>query len=304
MGRVDATDHTTPEKQCTRTEGGPYGVPGARKERSMRTIVLAAAMSVFLVSLAQSASGDTLTMKDGTSVSGTLVGIVAQTITFKDQRGVVRRYNTRQVQTLEFDSVTQRSAADRSDGVTQGSAAVGTSGRSLEMLPTGTELAVRTVEEIDSTAGVANRIFPALVEYDVVGDSSNVIVPQGASVELVVRRISSGGATGSPEMMLDIKSITVGGRRYLVSTTDLKEGSATGIGKNKRTAEAVGGGAALGSILGAIAGGRKGAVIGVLAGAAGGAGVQVLTRGKDVRVPAETVLEFRLDKPVALRAEQ
>jgi len=270
----------------------------------MRTIVLAAAMSVFLVSLAQLASADTLTMKDGTSVSGTLVGIVAQTITFKDQRGVVRRYNTRQVQTLEFDSVTQRSAADRSDGVTQGSAPVGTSGRSLEMLPTGTELAVRTVEEIDSTAGVANRIFPALVEYDVVGDSSNVIVPQGASVELVVRRISSGGATGSPEMMLDIKSITVGGRRYLVSTTDLKEGSATGIGKNKRTAEAVGGGAALGSILGAIAGGGKGAVIGVLAGAAGGAGVQVLTRGKDVRVPAETVLEFRLDKPVALRAEQ
>ena len=45
------------------------------------------------------------------------------------------------------------------------------------------------------------------------------------------------------------KSITVGGRRYLVSTTDLKEGSATGIGRNKRTAKAVGGGAALGSIL-------------------------------------------------------
>jgi hypothetical protein len=262
----------------------------------MRTIVMAAAMSVCVMSLAASASADTLTMKDGTSVSGTLVGIAAQTITFKDLRGVARRYNTRQVQTLEFDSVTQRSAAV---GTTGSSA-----GRSLEMLPTGTELAVRTVAEIDSRAGIANQTFPALVEYDVVGDSSNVIVPQGSSVELVVRRISSGGTTGSPEMMLDIKSITVGGRRYLVSTTDLREGSATGLGKNKRTAEAVGGGAALGSILGAIAGGGKGAVIGVLAGAAGGAGVQVLTRGKEVRVPAETVLEFRLDKPVGLRAEQ
>ena len=274
----------------------------------MRTIVMAAAMSVCLMTLAASASADTLTMKDGTSVSGTLVGIAAQTITFKDLRGVARHYNTRQVQTLEFDSVTQRSAAVESDSVTRRSAAVGTTGgsygRSLEMLPIGTELTVRTVEEIDSRAGATNHTFPALVEYDVVGDSSNVIVPQGSSVELMVRRISSGGATGSPEMMLDIKSITVGGRRYLVSTTDLKEGSATGIGKNKRTAEAVGGGAALGSILGAIAGGGKGAVIGVLAGAAGGAGVQVLTRGKEVRVPAETVLEFRLDKPVALRAEQ
>jgi hypothetical protein len=270
----------------------------------MRTIVLAAAMSVCLTSLAASASADTLTMKDGTSVSGTLVGIAAQTITFKDLRGVARRYNTRQVQTLEFDSVTQRSASVGSDSVNQRSGAVGTTGRSLEMLPTGTELAVRTVEEIDSRAGITNRTFPALVEYDVVGDSSNVIVPQGSSVQLVVRKISSGGTTGSPEMMLDIKSITVGGRRYLVSTTDRKEGSDTGLGKNKRTAEAVGGGAALGSILGAIAGGGKGAVIGVLAGAAGGAGVQVLTRGKEVRVPAETVLEFRLDKPVGLRAEQ
>jgi len=262
----------------------------------MRTIVMAAAMSVCLMSLAAPASADTLTMKDGTSVSGTLVGIAAQTITFKDLRGVARRYNTRQVQTLEFDSVSQRTAAVGTTG--------NSNGRSLEMLPTGTELAVRTVAEIDSRAGVANKTFPALVEYDVVGDSSNVIVPQGSSVELVVRRISSGGATGSPEMMLDIKSITVGGRRYLVSTTDRTEGSATGLGKNKRTAEAVGGGAALGSILGAIAGGGKGAVIGVLAGAAGGAGVQVLTKGKEVRVPAETVLEFRLDKPVGLRAEQ
>jgi hypothetical protein len=262
----------------------------------MRTIVMAAAMSVCLTSLAASASADTLIMKDGTSVSGTLVGIAAQTITFKDLRGVARRYSTKQVQTLEFDSASPRSAAVGTTG--------GSTGRSLEMLPIGTELAVRTVEEIDSTSGAETRTFPGIVEYDVVGDSNNVIVPQGSSAELVVRSVSTGGATGSPEMMLDIKSITVGGRRYLVSTTDLKEGSGTGIGQNKRTAEAVGGGAALGTILGAIAGGGKGAAIGVLAGAAGGAGVEVLTRGKEVRVPAETVLQFRLDKPVGLRAEQ
>src|SRR2546426_7380610 len=90
----------------------------------MRTIVMAAAMSVCLMTLAASASADTLTMKDGTSVSGPLVGIAAQTITFKDRRGVARHYNTRQVQTLEFDSVTQRSAAVESDSVTQRSAAV------------------------------------------------------------------------------------------------------------------------------------------------------------------------------------
>jgi hypothetical protein len=262
----------------------------------MRPIVMAAAMSVFLMSLAVSASADTLIMKDGTSVSGTLVGIAAQTITFKDLRGVARRYNTKQVQTLEFDSASPRSAAVGTAGVS--------TGRSLEMLPTGTELAVRTVQEINSTGGAANQTFPAIVEYDVLGESNNVIVPQGSSAELVVRSITAGGATGSPEIMLDIQSITVGGRRYLVSTTDLNEQSGTGIGKNRRTAEAIGGGGVLGSILGAIAGGGKGAAIGVLAGAAGGAGVEVLTRGTEVRIPAETVLQFRLDKPVGLRAEQ
>ena len=73
---------------------------------------------------------------------------------------------------------------------------------------------------------------------------------------------------------------------------------------NKRTAEAVGGGAVLGGIIGAIAGGGKGAAIGVLVGGAGGAGAQVLTRGHDVQVPAETLLTFRLDKPVMLQADQ
>jgi outer membrane lipoprotein SlyB len=105
-------------------------------------------------------------------------------------------------------------------------------------------------------------------------------------------------------MVLDVQSITIAGRRYLVSTEDMVVESATGVGKNRRTAEAVGGGAALGGIIGAIAGGGKGAAIGVLVGGTGGAGAQVLTRGRDVQVPAETLLTFRLDKPVSLQADQ
>jgi outer membrane lipoprotein SlyB len=97
-------------------------------------------------------------------------------------------------------------------------------------------------------------------------------------------------------MALDIQSITVDGRRYVIRTSDLTLESVSGIDKNKRTAKTIGGGAALGSVTGAIAGGGKGAAIGVLVGAAGGAGAQVLTRERDVRVPAETVLEFRLDR--------
>ena len=70
-----------------------------------------------------------------------------------------------------------------------------------------------------------------------------------------------------------------------MSTTDVEKDTGTGIGKNRRTAETVGGGAALGTIIGAIAGGAKGAAIGVLVGAAGGAGVQVLNKGKTCACP-------------------
>ena len=69
-----------------------------------------------------------------------------------------------------------------------------------------------------------------------------------------------------------------------------------------RTAEYTGGGAALGAIIGAIAGHGKGAAIGAAAGAGGGALTQVLTKGGSIRVPAETVLTFKLDKSVQILA--
>jgi hypothetical protein len=64
----------------------------------------------------------------------------------------------------------------------------------------------------------------------------------------------------------------------------------------------VGGGAVLGTLIGAIAGGGKGAAIGAAAGAGAGAGTQILTRGKSVKVPAETTLRFKLDQPLRLQA--
>jgi len=258
----------------------------------MKRIVIALAMSLYVVSLAALASADTLTLKDGTRVSGTVVAIAERMITFTDSSGISHRFSMNQVDRLEFSS-----AAVRSPIVTAPA-------RRLETMPSGTELAVRTVEEIDSTTAVADQTFGAVVERDILGESGRIIVPHGSHVVLLVREVSSGGATQSPEMVLDIQSLTVAGRRYLVSTADLKEETGTGLGKNRRTAEAVGGGAALGTIIGAIAGGAKGAAIGVLVGGAGGAGVQVLNKGKDVRVPAETLLSFRLDKPVSLQAER
>ncbi|OFW03784.1 MAG: hypothetical protein A3I61_16140 [Acidobacteria bacterium RIFCSPLOWO2_02_FULL_68_18] len=260
----------------------------------MKQLVIAAAMIICLVSLAAVASADTLILRNGTRVNGRVVSIAERTITFEDGSGVSRRYNADRVDALEFTLPSQRDAAART----------GSSSPRFEVLPAGTELTVRTAEEIDSSTAVVDQTFSAVVERDILGESESVVIPAGSHAVLVVREISSGGVTGSPDIVLDLQSMTVGGRRYLVSTTDLKQDTGTGIGANKRTAQTIGGGAAIGTIIGAIAGGKKGAVIGVLVGAAGGAGVQVLNRGKDVRVPAETLLTFKLSTPASLLAER
>ena len=256
----------------------------------MRRIIIATAMSLCVVCLAAVASSDTLILRDGTRVEGTVVGIAARTITFRHAGGESRRYPTSQVESLEFLS------AERANPEAP-------SNHRLDA-PAGTELVVRTVEMIDSRYAGPDQIFSAIVEQDVFGESEGVLIPEGASAQLLIRHMTSGGTTGSPEMVLDIQSITIHGRRYLTSTADMRLESGSGIGQNKRTAEAIGGGAALGTIIGAIAGGAKGAAIGVLVGAAGGAAAQVLTRGHDVQVPSETILKFRLDKAVRLQAER
>lgn len=220
----------------------------------MKRFFIASAMSLCAVSLAVTVSADTLIMRDGTRVQGIVVGIAGRTITFRHADGATRRYPTSEVEALEFtsaDRVNPRAASDHR----------------LEA-PAGAQLVVRTIERIDSRNVGADQTFSAIVEEEVTNGSGQVIIPERSSAQLIIRQISSGSATGIPEMMLDIQSISVDGRRFLAT------------------------------------GGSNGAAIGVLVGAAGGAGVQMLTRGRDVQVPAEMILTFRLDKAVTLQAER
>jgi hypothetical protein len=166
----------------------------------------------------------------------------------------------------------------------------------------GTEIAVRTNEAIDSTTSSEGRSFSGTVQEAVTDADGQILIPRGSDARLIVRRVSTGGTTGSPQLALDLDSITVQGHRYTVNSADIEQGNNKGIGKNRRTGEYVGGGAVLGTLLGAIAGGGKGAAIGAVAGAAAGGTAQVLTKGKEVKIPAETTLRFRLDQPLTLRA--
>ena len=169
-------------------------------------------------------------------------------------------------------------------------------------VPSGTQIAVRTDEAIDSQNASEGQTFPATVLQDVSGGAGEVLIPKDSRAQLVIREVTGGSTTGSPQLVLDLNSVSVNGRSYRVSTEDVTQTSKAGIGKNRRTAEMVGGGAVLGTLLGAIAGGGKGAAIGAAAGAAAGGTAQVLTKGKQVKVPAETILRFQLDRPIHLAA--
>jgi hypothetical protein len=170
------------------------------------------------------------------------------------------------------------------------------------MIPAGTEMVVRTNDAISTEKAAPGNTYSAEVTNEVIDQTGKVLVPRGSRAELAVVETSSGGAVGTAELGLALHSLTVNGRAYQVSTaTEGQEADRAGLGKNRRTAEMVGGGALLGTVIGAIAGGGSGAAVGAAVGAAGGAAAQVLTRGKEVRVPAETVLTFRLDQPIQLQ---
>ena len=163
------------------------------------------------------------------------------------------------------------------------------------VIPAGTTFSIRTNQEIANAR--PGETFSAQVEQDIMDQSGRLLVPKGSPVELAVVESSEAGTVGTASMELAVRSVTVSGKSYPIATGTVEQRGEEGLGTNRRTAEMVGGGALLGTLIGAIAGGGKGAAIGAAVGAAGGATAQVLTRGKEIRVPAESVLTFRLDQP-------
>jgi hypothetical protein len=161
------------------------------------------------------------------------------------------------------------------------------------IIPAGTIVQVRTNQTIDSRSAAPGHVFAGLVAHNVTDRTGRVAIAGGTPAELVVRNVSK------HKVVLDLQAIIIGGQRYhVLSDAAIVEGTnKSGLGANKRTAKFVGGGALGGSVIGAIAGGGAGAAIGAVAGGAGGATAQVLTKGKSVQVPAESLVTFRLTHP-------
>jgi hypothetical protein len=172
----------------------------------------------------------------------------------------------------------------------------GMTGICADTIAAGTTIQVRTNDAIDARNTSNGRVYSGTVDVDVFDGNNTLAIARGSDVELMVRDI------GHHTLALDLDAVVVVGKRYSVVSYDVTRtgDEKDGIGANGRTGKFLGGGALFGTILGAVAGGGRGAGIGALAGGAAGAIGQVATRGRRVRVPAESVLTFQLQQPLNL----
>ena len=166
------------------------------------------------------------------------------------------------------------------------------------VIPADTTLLVVLDESLGSKTSNSGQSFSASLRDPIVVDGSDVI-PKGARVTGLVKDAKSAGRfKGAAALSLELTSINIHGHDHNIHTASRDWVTK---GKGKRTAVLVGGGGALGALVGGLAGGGKGAAIGAAAGAGAGAGGAGLTGNRDISLPAETPVSFKLTQSFELR---
>ena len=267
-------------------------------------------LSCFFLILGGLASADTLNLRSGDAIQGTYLGGTARQIRM-DVNGNIQTYDVGQVQSVTFsDPVYQpayQSASpapptpgyqrDRNGYVAQPQAAPPPPGPLGVTVPVDTRVTVRMIDAVNSQTARLGQTFRASIDEPIFVDGRSVI-PRGADV--VTRLVDdeqSGKIEGRTVLTLALVSISVNGQPVPVTSADVKTESSS---RGQKSAGVIGGGTALGAIVGALAGGGKGAEIGAASGATLGAGAEVLTKGQQVKIPSETRLTFRLQTPIQL----
>jgi hypothetical protein len=255
----------------------------------------------------------TVVMRDGTRVAGAVAASTPAEITLNLDAGGSRTIPMKDVRRVDYGETASTvkpvpPATAPGDAATEPASSAPAPARerpraaairsTTRVLPVGTEVPVRTDEAIDSSKAVEGQVYAAEIASDVKDAQGDILIPRGSNAQIVIKSVSKGGKIkGAADLVLDMKSVSIEGQQYRLDTEDLAQKGRDGIGVNKRTGEITGGGAAIGAIIGAIAGGGKGAAIGAGAGAGAGAVTQIVTRGS-IKIPAETVLTFKLDGPL------
>lgn len=167
-------------------------------------------------------------------------------------------------------------------------------------VPAGTQLSIRLIDSLDSEKNQVGDQFRATLNAPVVIDDE-VVVPQDADVQgRVVDVKSAGRYAGAASMVLELTTMSFNGKTYNLSTT---QWSRENKGRGKSTAGKIGGGAALGAIIGGIAGGGKGAAIGTIAGAGAGTGVATVGKGQQIHLGSEALLSFGLQNSLTVTTQ-
>jgi hypothetical protein len=165
------------------------------------------------------------------------------------------------------------------------------------LIPSNTTMSVLMIDSVDSSVNHAGEIFHASLDEPIL-IGNQIVVPKGADVYVrLTSATKAGKLRGKSELSLELVKLEFQGESYpLVSSTY----SVSGKSQGKGTAEKAGAGAVIGTIVGAIAGRGAGAAVGAAVGAGAGTVYQTMTKGKQVKVPSETRLDFLLDQPVTV----
>ncbi|MBN2336927.1 MAG: hypothetical protein JXP48_00185 [Acidobacteria bacterium] len=276
--------------------------------------VITASLAAIMI-LGGIARADQIVLRDGTAYSGKFMRGDADTVEFRVLGRIeifpvadIDRITFTQPEPIQAEAPAAAQAARELPPVEAGETLSTDAGTAAESAVTpaaatadgtvfaaGTAVTVRTTSAIDTDRNRVGDVFEAILEDPLVS-GDRTVAPRGS---LVKGRIAfsreSGKLAGRSELVLELTELVVDGRSHILDTSDYTE---VGASRGNRTAATVGGTAALGAIIGAIAGGGKGAAIGAASGAAVGTGVQVVTRGETLKIPAETILEFRLRTPL------
>src|SRR5580704_2978913 len=156
----------------------------------------------------------------------------------------------------------------------------------------GTNLTIRINQHISVKTSRAGDRFDGEVVDPVVGDNNLIVIPKGSPVSgVVVASHRRGHFRGSSILELRLTYLTLNGTRYALNTADLTQ---TKKGKGKRSAAFIGGGSGLGMLVGGVATGGVGLLVGGLVGAGGGTALGGLTGNRDIEIPAESIVRFKL----------
>jgi hypothetical protein len=166
------------------------------------------------------------------------------------------------------------------------------------VVPEGTTLRMRINQHISVKTSRAGDTFDGTMVDPVLVNGAEVIPAGSLAQGRVVQAHRRGHFKGRSVLELRLVGVDVNGRHYHLDTSTVAR---TKKGKGKRTAAFIGGGAGLGMLIGGIATGGAGLVIGGLSGAGAGTLGAAFTGNRDIDIPAETVMSFRLAQPVELR---